>query len=297
MNESAAKAAKAKGKKAEPKERAAITRKKQLVTEFAAKAKKSPTLAVVNLRNLPDDLLQSSKKKLREADGTEVKVVKLTVVKRVLEAAGLANEAQKINNPSAIIMTKMSPYALNRFFRQNRKKVPAKEGQIAPFEIIVPACDTDLPPGPALSELKSAGLSVQIKAGKIAVVKDSVVSKKGEVITGVKAKALQKMNILPFEVGVNLVFAYDGKYVYSPEILSIDADSLIPEISQAFRDAFSFSVNASYPNEANIGILLKDAFLQANNVSINGEIYSSGSIGQLLTFATRQGMALMSLNK
>ncbi len=253
------------------KERIAITKKKQEVTRIAAMAKEFPTVAVVTLKNLPDDLLQSSKKKLREADGTYVKVSKLTVLKRVLESAGLKAQADKISDPSALILTKHSAYALNSFFRRNRKKVAAKAGQIAPYEIMVPAGDTDMPPGPALSELKNAGVNVMIKAGKIAVNKDSVVAKQGETITLQKAKALQMLNILPFEVGVEMVFAYDGKYVYGSDILAIDDEKFKSEILQAARDAI--------------------------NMSINANIYTSSSIEQLLTSAIRQGMALSGLNK
>ncbi|MDD5337419.1 MAG: 50S ribosomal protein L10 [Candidatus ainarchaeum sp.] len=283
--------------KKEKKERPAITRKKQAVTDISAKAKEYPTLAVVTLKNLPDDLLQSSRKKLREADGTWVKVSKLAVLKRVLEAAGLKAQAEKINTPSALFLTKHTPYELNSFFRKNRKKVAAKPGQISPFEIVVPAGDTDMPPGPALSELKSAGASVQIKAGKIAITKDSTIAKEGEVITPMKAKALQMLGIHPFEVGVELVFAYDGKYIYGADVLNIDLDTLKPQILDSFRDALNLSINAAYPTEQNMEILLKDAFIQGSNVSINAGIYSSNSMEQLLTLAVRQGVAMSGLNK
>lgn len=253
------------------KERAAIAKKRHQVSEISAKAKEYPTLAVITLRNLPDDLLQSSKKKLREMDGTFVKVSKLTVLKRVLESAGLKAQADKIADPSALILTKHSAYRLNAFFRRNRKKVAAKAGQAAPFEIMVPAGDTDMPPGPALSELKNAGISVMIKAGKIAVNKDSVVAKQGETITSGKAKALQMLGILPFEVGVEMVFAYDGKYVYGGEILAMDDEKFRGELLQAARDAI--------------------------NMSINANVYTSSSIEQLLTSAIRQGMAISGLNK
>ncbi len=265
-----AKAKEAKEVKAK-KERIAITKKKQQVAELSGLLKSYPTIAVVNLRNLPDDLLQSSKKKLRESDGTVVKISKLTVLKRVLENAGLKAEADKISNPSALLFTKHSVYALTSFFRKNRKKVAAKAGQLAPFEIMVPAGDTDLPPGPALSELKAAGLNVMIKAGKIAINKDSVVAKQGEVITAGKAKALQMLGILPFEVGVDLVFAYDGKYIYGTELLSMDDEKFKADLAQAMRDAMNAAINSNY--------------------------YSSSSIEQLLGSAFRQGMAISSLNK
>lgn len=258
-------------KAGQKKERVAIARKRQQVSDIGGKVREYPTLAVITLRNLPDDLLQSSKKKLREADGTFVKVSKLTVLKRVLEGAGLKAQADKIADPSALILTKHSAYQLNSFFRRNRKKVAAKAGQAAPFEIMVPAGDTDMPPGPALSELKNAGINVMIKAGKIAVNKDSVVAKQGETITIGKAKALQMLGILPFEVGVEMVFAYDGKYVYGSEILVMDDEKFRNEMLQAARDAI--------------------------NMSINANVYTSSSIEQLLTSAIRQGMAISGLNK
>lgn len=279
------------------KERVAFSRKKEQVSEISKKAREYPTMAVITLRNLPDDLLQSLRKKLRELDGTYVKVAKLAVLKRVLEAAGLKAQADRIKDPSAIVLTKSTPYALNSFFRKNRKKVAAKARQIAPYEIVATAGDTDIPPGPALSELKSAGVSVQIKAGKIAVIKDSTIAKQGETITHVKAKALQMLGILPFDVGVELVFAYDGKYIYGPDTLAIDTETLRPALLQSLRDALNLSINAAYPTSQNIEILLKDAFIQGNNVSINAGVYSSGSIGQLLSLAVRQGVALESLNK
>lgn len=253
------------------KDRPSIAKKKKEVAELSAKMKEYPTVAVVKLRNLPDSLLQASKKNLREKDGTYVKVTKLTVTKRALENAGLKAQADKMIDPCALLLTKQSPYELTSFFRKNRKKIAAKAGQISPYEIMVPAGDTDLPPGPALSELKTAGLSVMIKAGKIAINKDSVVAKEGEVITAGKAKALQMLNILPFEVGVEMLFAYDGKYTYGSDLLSIDEGRFSQDVAQAARDAMNAAINANF--------------------------YSSSSIEQLLTRAVRQGMAISSLNK
>lgn len=254
------------------KQRTAIAKKSQQVSDLSNKVKKYPTIAVINLRNLPDDLLQSCRKKLRETD-TFIKISKLAVLKRVLETinSDLAVYSKKIKNPSALILTKKTPYQLSSFFLKNKKKTAAKSGQISPFEIIVSAGDTDLPPGPALSDLKNAGVSVQIKAGKIAIIKDSVIAKEGETITSGKAKALQMLGIRPFEVGIEPLFAYDGTYLYEKEILAIDSEKL------------------------------KDEIIQANcygtNLSINANIYTSNSIAQLLTLAIKQEMALSNLNK
>lgn len=251
-------------KSIEKKERISITKKKHAVSELCTKIKEYPTLAVINLRNLPDDLLQSLRKKLR--DDSLIKVAKLTVLKRVLENTGVKTE--QLINPSAIIFTKRTPYALSNFLQKNRKPVAAKSGQTAPYDIKVSAGDTDLAPGPALSELKSAGLAVQIKTGKIAIIKDCIIVKAGEIITLQKAKALHMLGILPFEIGMNVAFAYHEKLLYNADTLSLSEESLKSDLLRAFN--------------------------QSANLSVNAGIYSPNSIAQLLVLAVKQSTALSS---
>jgi large subunit ribosomal protein L10 len=193
-----------------------------------------------------------------------------------------------------LIFTPKSPVELYTFFKTNKKKRAAKEGDIAPSEIVVPEGETDLPPGPALSELKGAGINVQIKGGKIAVVKDSVVAKEGDKITMQKAKALQTLGILPFDVYVNYILGYDGKYVYQSDIFAI-TETLDVDLQASLFDAFNVSVNAAFPTDANADVLLSEALNQSRNMALNGDLYSSISIEQLLSSAFRQGMALSGL--
>lgn len=257
---------------------------------------KFKTVALISLTKLPDALFQASRKKVREAGG-KVFVLRKPIITRVLNSVSkLALHVKECEKPVALILTNQSPYELNKFFKQNKKKRAAKVGEVAPFEIIVPEGDTDLPPGPALSELKAAGLNVQIKAGKIVVAKDSTVAKVGEILTDPKVKALQKLNIMPFETQVHMLFGYDGHYIYSVDLLNLD-ETLNADLAQSFRDAFNLSINASYPTPGNITLLLQEAYRQSLNVAVNGNVYSSSSMGQLLSSALRQGLALESLNK
>jgi large subunit ribosomal protein L10 len=277
-------------------ERPAIAKKKAQVAEFTKEFSASKNIVVLDLRKLPDRLLQSMRKKLRE-DGTRIRMAKSTVLKRALEGAKKPKELIDLfDKPAAVVFTAMSPYELNKFFRGNTMDVAAKPGQVAPEDIVVPAGETQLPPGPALSELKAAGINAQIRGPKISVVKDSTVVKAGEEITLVKAKALQTLGFKPFKVNANILLAYDGEYVYSPDLLDISAESLAPEFTSSLQDAFNMSVNASYPSGNNIELLVTEAFMQGMNAGINGEIYSPQSIEQLLARSIRGGLALSELN-
>lgn len=268
----------------------AIEVKKQKAEQLASVSKKYPVVALLNIRNLPDRILQSSKKKLRGK--ADFSVAKNSVIIRALEKTGKGSLSSHLNFPTALVFTELTPYALFKFFKDNKVKVAAKPGMLAPFDIVVPEGETDLMPGPALSELKGAGINAQIRGGKIIIAKDSVVAKKGAKITDSVCKALQKLNILPFDAQVNMVAAYDGKFTFTSSVLDIDEPQLHADLREALAQAFNVSYNASFPTSQNIEALLKNAFAQSRNMAINGHVYSVVSTELLLTQAIMLGSTL-----
>jgi large subunit ribosomal protein L10 len=273
-----------------------VKKKVEQVKDTQEKMKKYKTVAMLDLRKLPDSLFQSLRKKIRE-NGGEVLVLKKAVITRVLASnKKLADKQDECNKPVALILTNQSPYEVNSFFKQHKKKMAAKVGDIAVIEIVVPEGETDLAPGPALSELKAGGVNVQIKGGKIIVSRDSIIAKEGEKLTAPKVKALQSLGIMPFEVMANMIFGFDGEYVYSKDLLDI-GDSIDADLGSGLSNGMNLSLNIGYPTEQNIETMLGNAMRQAMNVSLNGDLYSSSSIELLLSSATRQGMALEGLGK
>ncbi|MFH0884995.1 MAG: 50S ribosomal protein L10 [Candidatus Micrarchaeota archaeon] len=268
-----------------------VKRKSEQVKSTIADMKKFKTVALLDLRKLPDALLQSLRQRIREKGG-KVMVLKKPVISRVLAAnPKLAARVNECDKPMALILTNQTPFELNSFFKQHKKKRAAKIGDVAVSDIVVPEGETDLPPGPALSELKAGGVNVQIKAGKIIVSKESTVAKAGEKLTVPKVKALQSLGVQPFEMMASLVFGFDGEYIYSKGILDL-GETVNADMAASFAQAMNLSLNIHYPTEQNINLLLGDAMRQAVNVSLNANVYSSSSIGQLLSSAMRQGTAL-----
>jgi large subunit ribosomal protein L10 len=271
-----------------------IKKKIEQIEQVKADIKKYKTVSLLDLTKLPDSLFQALRKKMRQ-DGTRVYVLKMAVLSRVLATEPkLKDYSEQCNKPMALILSNKSPLELNKFFKEYRKKRAAKVGDVAQAEIMVPEGETDLPPGPALSELKAGGLNVQIKAGKIAVVKDSVVAKAGEALTVPKVKALQTLNIMPFEIMANYIMGFDGSFCYTRAVLD-SADNVPSDLAEAISQGVNFSINTGYPTELSINILLGEAVRQSINLSLNGNVYSSSSMEQLLVSAMRQGTALDSL--
>ncbi|MBD3210158.1 50S ribosomal protein L10 [Candidatus Micrarchaeota archaeon] len=272
-------------------EKPAVKKKRKQVQETIQEMSNYDTVALLDLRNLPDALLQSLRKRIRENNG-KVHVLKKAVLTRVLETEDrLKQKTDECEKPVALVLTSQTPYELNQFFKKHRKKRAAKPGDVAESDIVIPEGETDLPPGPALSELKAGGVNVQIKGGKIVVAKESTVAKEGEKLTGPKVKALQSLGVQPFEVTADLVFGYDGEYIYSQEILDI-GETIEQDMSSSISQGMNLSLNAGYPTEQNIEFLLGDAYRQSLNLAMNSEVYSSASIEQLLTSALRQGSSL-----
>ncbi|MFA6328441.1 MAG: 50S ribosomal protein L10 [Candidatus Micrarchaeia archaeon] len=273
------------------KESVSIAAKKENVIAITKIAGNFPNVALLNIRNLPDRILQKSKKQLRgKADFVVAK--NSTLIRAIAASKKGKDLAEQINFPTALVYTSLSPYQLFKFFKDNKANVAAKPGMIAPFDIVVPEGETDLMPGPALSELKGAGINAQIKGGKIIIAKDSVVAKKGAKISDNVCKALQKLNILPFEAMVNMVAAYDGKFTYTGSVLDIDEHQLNADLVECLSQSFNVSFNASFPTSQNIDALLSSAFAQGRNMAINGCIYSAASTELLLTQSVLLGNTL-----
>jgi large subunit ribosomal protein L10 len=243
---------------------------------------------ILNLRKTPALLQQRLRKALKQNNGN-MKAVRKPIITRVLKEQNINKE---IDFPAAIVLSNEHPYNIYKIIKSNQLEVAAKPNDIAPFDIVIPAGETDLQPGPALSQLKAAGLNVKIEKGKIVIAKDSVIAKKGEVITPEKAQALQMLGIKPFKVGLNVVFGYDGKSFYETEILNIDKETIKDQLLQGLKDVINASININVPTPLSVKFIFIKAIKQARNATINASIYNDTFIKDLLINAINQGNAI-----
>ncbi len=274
-------------------ERKAISEKKKAAKELAEKIKKYPNIILVNLKHTPTKLVQKLRKKLKDDKNAYVSAHRKAVLQHSFEEAGLPKEmVNAVDFPAMVILVDENPYRVNLLFMGNKLDVAAKAGDVAPFDIVVPAGETDLTPGPTLSQLKMAGIHVKIDKGKIVVDKDSVVAKAGDVITPEKAQALQVLGIKPFKVGMTVSYAYDGKTLFTQDVLNLSLEDLKAGLEEALQQSLNASINVNYPTSQNVKVLLTQAIRQGLNAGLNASYYSEATIDQLLTSAIRQANAL-----
>ncbi|HIH10101.1 MAG TPA: 50S ribosomal protein L10 [Candidatus Diapherotrites archaeon] len=254
---------------------------------------KYPIIAVADIRMFPAALFQQIRKKLHGK--AVVKVSKTKVVRKALaETGNTAAIADFAQANCAVIFTGMNPFELFAFIKKNKGKVPAKVGAIAEEDISVPAGDTGLPPGPALSDLKAAGLKVAVQGASIAILEDKVVTKAGEAVSPAVAGTLSKLNILPFKVGMKVVAVLEGKDIFKADVLDIDTEKVFSDFMSAHRGAFNLAFNAAIANPATIEMLLAKTYRDAKATALEADILNSVTAGDLLVRAQRQAKEISS---
>ncbi|MHA1632493.1 MAG: 50S ribosomal protein L10 [Candidatus Freyarchaeota archaeon] len=262
---------------------------KQLVKQYSV-------IGVASLQKVRGAQLQELKKKLR--DKVYMRVVKNTLMKRAIaeckEKPGLEKLLEHLTGSNIYLFTNMNPFRLALLLEKNKVKTTAKAGDVAAFDVVVPAGNTGQPPGPIISQLNAVGLPTRIEAGSVWINRDTLVAKKGEVISQRLANVLSKLGIKPVEAGLTMKVAYDDGLIITEEQLSIDLEAVRRDIETAHKEAFALSFNAAYPTAENIRVLLQDAHQKAYNLSLNAAIPTPETIKDLLLKAYAEMLSLSS---
>jgi large subunit ribosomal protein L10 len=233
--------------------------------EIQELVKEYPVVAVATLDGLPANILSVLRKKLI-IDGRVI-VAKTRVIQKAFKDSGIDTSKLDpyINKSVAVIFTKKNPFELWGFVKKNKGNAAAFEGDIADSDIIVQAGDTGLPPGPALSTLKAAGLKVKVAGPTISIDADKVVAKKGEAVKKEVADVLGKLNIKPMKVGMKIIGVLDKNEnaFYAASALDVDEEELFNKFVLAYQQALNLAVNAEYYNEVSTEIIIMKAVMEA----------------------------------
>jgi large subunit ribosomal protein L10 len=233
--------------------------KKLRVKRLVANMKKK-TVMVISIKGLPSAQFQDIKKKLRSR--AKVQVVKKSLVNFALDHCGikeLHDLVPYVEDSTAMLFSDDDAFVISGILSEEKSPAKAKVGMIAPFDIEVKAGPTELLPGPDISALSAVGLAPKVENGKISVMKDKVILKEGEEVTEAVAAIMAKLDIIPFEVGVTPVAAFDGdeKKVYTDIV--IDKDAMVATLEYDFGRGFAFAVEMGIVNNETLDTILGKA--------------------------------------
>jgi len=246
---------------------------------------KHPVVAIADLQKVRSSQIQEIRKKLRGQ--AEVLVAKNTILKKA--AGGLGEKKPNIGKftdelagSNLLLFTGMNPYALILFLNRNKVRVPAKAGDIATSEIIIPAGNTGLQPGPVISEFGEVKVTTRIEGGSIWVAKDTVVAEKGDTISPKLASLLSKLGMKPMEAGLSIVRAFDEGTVLRPEDLVFDLESYQNDLADAYRDALALAAEAEYVVPETASSIMANAYREALYLANEVEFPTSENIEDLV---------------
>ncbi|MFZ0893344.1 MAG: 50S ribosomal protein L10 [Candidatus Nitrosopolaris sp.] len=238
--------------------------------------------------------LMTIRKKFRNE--IKITVIKNRVAQRAFEKInnrpGLDYLSKELEGQCALLFTNISPFKLNLIFDKNKVFLPAKGGDIATKDIIIPAGNTGISPGPVLSEFKEANVSTKIDQGTIWVGKDTVVVRSGSIISQKLASLISKLNIKPIEAGISISLAIAEGLVLKENDLRINLAEYREEFARSFHEAVSLAIETSYSTVETITHLLVRAYQNATALATDSGYLSPDSVQFVLVRANANGQII-----
>jgi len=263
------------------------------VEELANLIRDYPVVAVFKLVGLRANLLHEMRKILRGK--AILRVAKKTLFYKAAEKAGkpgLKQLLEDIKEPVGFIFSKIDAFKLKLILDKNRIPMHAKAGEKADIDVIVPEMNTGLPPGPILGDFGKLKIPTRIEGGQIWIAKDTLVAKKGDVISPLLASLLARLDIKAVLKGVEIEKAYVDGVILTKEDLTIDIEKIKEDLRSAYADAVSLATEIGYTVRETIIPLLAKAEAQARTLAIEAEIPARDVIMDIILRAEKMAIAL-----
>ena len=257
--------------------------------------------ALVGVRGVPANALQSMRRELRER-GPPIRVATNSTIRHALESAAkeapaLSPLLAHVHDPTAVLTAEGNPFSLYQELVRTRSPTPARGGEIAPKDIVVSAQTTSFKPGPIVGELQHAGFPAAIEKGKVVLKKDVTIVRAGQTISREVASMLTRLEIFPLEVGLSLRAVVEGGTFYPPDVLRVDLDARRAELAAAYRRALGLAVEIAYPTAASLPLLVARAHRRALMLAIEAGYPTPETITPILARAIRGAKAVQGLAK
>jgi len=261
-------------------------RKEQMVKDLANQISEKNIIGIYDVHKMPAAALQKIKHELHGK--AEAKSIKKRLLIRAIEKSNKTELKNHITGQPGILFTDVNPFKLYKIIQKSKTSMTAKPGDIAPTEIEVKAGPTEIMPGPAISALSKVGLMAKVEGGKLAIQKDKVVAKAGQVITIDLASVLGMLKIEPIEVGLNINAIIENGVIYTKDVLSIDEKKVLEDMLAGYHHALNLSIESGFITKEAVPVMITKAFAEARTLALEAGIFSKDIIGELLAKAVAE---------
>lgn len=224
------------------------------------------TILFFDLNQLPSRQLHSIREKLK---GNEIYT--LISKKRIMEFALKDNKINlDLNNMKqpAIIYSNKDIFEVAKVLRKLKIKRKAKPGEKSCLDIQVPAGDTGVPAGPAISIFKQFKIPTSMQGGKIVIKEPTIVCEAGKEISIDLISLLNMLRIEPIEIQITPEKGYFDGSIYTKDVLELDEEYFRQGITQITNNVFILTTYLNYPTEQNIELLVQRAGINVRNLGL-----------------------------
>ena len=265
------------------------------VTKLAKAIDDSEMIGLVNVEGVGAKQLQGIRDTLRGS--ANIRMARNTLMIRALEESkkkGIDQLKDFVSGPVAFIFSNQDPFALSKFLSENRAAAPAKGGQTAPKDIIVPEMNTGVAPGPFISELAGLKIPSRVKGGVIHITEDTVAVQAGQVISNAMAQMLTRLGIEPMELQLKLIAAYTDGDVLTPKTFEVDLEALFKEFIAGHQYAMNLSINTGIPTVETAPLIIAKANMEAKSLTLKIGFFVPEMLNEFLAKANSEAFALAS---
>lgn len=266
-------------------------RKQALMKKVYELVSKHEQVVLVSLLNVGSNQVQMIRKGL-DSVGATLLIGKNTVIKKAINmrAQKLADQKnvddrefyqqfggesmpqlnallEQTRGKVGLIFSDVAAFELKPIIESHRVKTSAKVGMIAQCDVVVPPGPTGMDPS-AISFFHALQVSTKINKGQIEIVKEFQVCTKGLEVNNSGAALLKKLNITPFEYGMELIAVYSNGSILTPDIVAITPDSIVERFQSAVNNIAAMSLQLNLPTAVSVPHMIANAFKNVCAISL-----------------------------
>ena len=269
--------------------------KKDRVGELTDVLNSDGVVGIVDVGGVPASNMLDMRSNLR--DSMKITMAKKTLIRLAWENSGRSNEEletlmEGAVQPCIVQSENLNPFELFIELEKTRQGRAAKEGELAPMDIIVEKGPTTFGPGPIVGEFNAVGIPAKINKGKVAIQKTTTVVEKGEPISADLGIMLAKLDINPIEIGIILTGAIEEGFFFPASALNIDLDQVRTDIITATSGAFNLACNVRWFSEQTMPTLVSKASGEALSVAIEAGVTNETTAPLFISRANARALAL-----
>ena len=249
--------------------------KRDRVSELAEIINSDGVVGIVDIGGVPAGNMLNMRSDLRGK--LTMTMAKKTLIKLAWEQSGRSLDELDTLFDNAVQPAIVHTNALNSFelfseLEKTRQGRAAKEGELAPMDIVVEQGPTSFGPGPIVGEFNAVGIPAKIDRGKVAIQKTSTVVNQGEAISADLGIMLAKLDIFPIEIGLILTGAIEDDFLFLASALNLDFEKFEADLIQATSGAFNLACNVTWFSSTTMPTLLSKASGEALSVAVEAGV-------------------------